>query len=254
MFFGDDFFIYHLGKYNDEVKEEDIKKDKEKFLYYKDILFDLICKTDSNSKKLEIKNNPKQMYKMIKEKLKIEEEIFFIEVGFNDFLCFWYLELDKLDENQKEELFQSKIDYDVIKNFAIKVFDKYIKDCKKILPKEIHICFEEIMFVRYAYMYGEKKININNFIHLIRDYFIIELNKEGFKRYRNENIYNDIREKIINIYPKLKDRYGMNRKLEYFLSFFSSNTDYNYKITNDILNNYYNQKNNNYIPIKQKED
>lgn len=51
---------------------------------------------------------------------------------------------------------------------------------------------------------------------------------------------------MYDIYPIIKEKYGgMNRTLEKILSFFSSDTDYNYDKTKNILDKYYNEKQNN---------
>lgn len=63
MLFGDLYF-YNLGKYNNKVYDEIIKKDKEEFLSQEKTLFKKICNTDSE--KSEMKKNQKEMYKMIK--------------------------------------------------------------------------------------------------------------------------------------------------------------------------------------------
>lgn len=63
---------------------------------------------------------------------------------------------------------------------------------------------------------------------------------------------------MIKIYPKLKEKYGMNSTLEKLLSFIFVDNDYNYEPIRNILDNYYNGNNkikeDEYINLKEKND
>jgi len=244
-------YFYNYG-YMVETSENTIKKDKDKFFEKLTDLYYCFCEPNKPPNQKE-KKTAKEMDLKIKKKIKSVKD-FIIDMGYGDFIITMGLNYEKLDKYQKEEALSLELDYDIFKNFGIKVLNKYIEDCKKLLPVEIHICFNDIMFVRYTHIESDSKITINNFIRLIRNYFILEICQSSFKDFRNEKIYNNIRESIIKIYPEIKEKYGMNRKLEYLLSFFVSDTDYNYDETNEILNKYYKRKNNNYINDKNKKE
>ena len=54
-----------------------------------------------------------------------------------------------------------------------------------------------------------------------------------------------MKKEVIEIYPELKEKYGANRTLEKnFLYLLDKYNDYNYEIMRNILDNYYNKKNN----------
>ena len=69
-----------------------------------------------------------------------------------------------------------------------------------------------------------------------------------------------MKRKVIEIYPIIKERYGINKVFEKILSYIRIDTDYNYEETKNILDNYYNKKNNNniendeLIKFKDKQD
>ena len=96
----------------------------------------------------------------------------------------------------------------------------------------------------------------SNFLKYIRDYFILNEQEKDFENFRNKDKFDNIRNNIKKIYGKLKDEYdGKNRLIErYFIRFFNDN-DYNYEETTELLDEYYNNKeNNNYQLNKQKKD
>ena len=109
-------------------------------------------------------------------------------------------------------------------------------------------------FIVYCQTYEKTKIKNNNFIKLIRDYFILDKAKKTLSNLRNQQLFDEVRMKMIEIYPILKDNYGPNKKLDLFLSYFDEDNDYNNKYLNYILNNYYEKKGNKYMPIEQKDN
>ena len=134
------------------------------------------------------------------------------------------------------------------------MFNEIIDDAKNYLPNETYICLDEKCFIVYCQTYEKTKIKNNNFIKLIRDYFILDKAKKTLSNLRNQQLFDEVRMKMIEIYPILKDNYGPNKKLDLFLSYFDEDNDYNNKYLNYILNNYYEKKGNKYMPIEQKDN
>ena len=88
-------------------------------------------------------------------------------------------------------------------------------------------------------------MNLDYFLNFIRYYFILEESKYLFEEYVPQDKFDEIKKKVINIYPKLKEKYsGRNRYLEKFLSFFEIDNDYYYAPVKKILDDYYSGKNN----------
>ena len=94
-----------------------------------------------------------------------------------------------------------------------------------------------------------------NFLSFIKDYFILDKYKEYYGYLRDNKLFNKIRDKMIDIYPILKDNYGRKNKiLDKFMRFFEEDNDYNYEFIKEILNNYDKKNKNEYIKLKQNED
>ena len=93
----------------------------------------------------------------------------------------------------------------------------------------------KIFIFFYVQITYETEFKSNNFITFIRDYYILDNTVADFKKYRNQEKYDEIRKKVFDIYPIIKERYGMNRIFDKILSFFNYNNDYNYKETKKIF-------------------
>lgn len=149
-----------------------------------------------------------------------------------------------LSQEEKDEIW--KMDF-TFKSWEIKsndLFNKYFEKAKKICPKEAQFCLEDKVFLMYIHTIGQCEFRLDNFLHFIRDYFILEKSRDYFKEYVPQDKFDEIKRKVINIYPKLKEKYsGMNRYLEKFLGFFIDN-DYYYSPVKKILDDYYSGKNN----------
>ena len=145
---------------------------------------------------------------------------------------------------------------------VLDIYDEYINTMKKIWPIELEICYEEGGFISYCHLYRKFEIQKDNFMYIIRDYFLLKKGEFIYGPYRDNNLFDKIRKKVENLYPIYKEKYGMNRYLEKILSYIDPiENDYANEFTRNILNNYYNNKNKNknenkneYIPLKQKED
>ena len=172
---------------------------------------------------------------------------------FSYFMVSFGISYDYLDKEDKEEFRKLFISYENVKKFTLNYQKKYIEKCKKDLPKEINECFGDICFVIYCHIYGNPKIDIKIFIRNIRDYFILDKEKEVFDIYRNNILFDTIRSNMIKIYPKLKKNYGMNPTIEKLLSYLDGDNDYNYELLKNILNKDLN-KEEEFIPIHEKKD
>ena len=74
--------------------------------------------------------------------------------------------------------------------------------------------------------------------------------------YRDEKKFQEIQKNIFDIYPRIIERYGSI--LYKFINYFHGDSDYEYEITKNMLNNYYNKSNkiedDKKISIKDKKD
>lgn len=186
--------------------------------------------------------------KMVKEHIQSKnkvEKLRYILMGFG-------MNYDLLSDGEKIQLVNMDLTYDNCKNFVINNFNKYICKAKKECPNEIYECFDEQGFVAYCQLSGNK-INKNNFLSLIKEYFILD-SMDIYIPYRDNEKFKKIRDKMINLYPLLKDEYGRSRGFDKFMSFFEKDNDYNNELLKNILNEYYDKKENNYINLKQDED
>ena len=147
-----------------------------------------------------------------------------------------------LSKKEKMELADMEFTFENWKKKSKILMDNFIEKSKKDCPKEIHICFDDICFPIYVQIFHHTNITTSNFLQFIRDYFLLNQYNTCFEGYRDETIFNNIRKKMIEIYPDLKKQYGMNKYLEKFLSYISEDTDYNFKFVANILNNYSKKK------------
>lgn len=240
-----------------KITKKDIETDKKFFKYYKESLYgnNLIYYDFEIAKELECYEES-NMNKYIKEKFKKEKDKSYLYDSLDRmFLNRFGISYLLFNENQKEEFINSDLTYESIKKLSYEVSKNNIKNCKKELPKEIYECFDDYCFIMVCQTEDNHKIDKNNFLLRIRDYFILDKYKNNCGSIRNEKKFEEIRKNMIDIYGQLKEKYGRNRYYEKFLSFFSNDTDYNYPETKSILNNYYKYKNyDSYLLIKQKED
>ena len=68
----------------------------------------------------------------------------------------------------------------------------------------MNICFNDECFIYFYQLFGKAKININNILNNIRDYFILETSKVVFDGYLDEKKYIKIKKDVIDIYPIIK--------------------------------------------------
>ena len=238
-----------------EYDEEQYNEDKERFYESKSSLLACLLigyPAPGDLKEEQIANMDNIIKKKLSENLKNIDshlEYFFEDFGINYGL---------LSTQVKKELLTVDYTYENCKILVQKLYNEIIDESKKYLPNEAYICLDEKCFIYYCQTYKNTKIKKNNFVELIRDYFILDKAKKTLSNYRDQQLFDEVRMKMIDIYPFLKDNYGINRKLDLFLSYFDEDNDYNNKLLKYILNNYYENKdkkaNNKYKSIKQNDN
>lgn len=256
----------------DNLSEEEILKDKDIFLERKKYLLAFLLYSLSNPLLL-TEENLSQLDNLILQKLS-EKKMFngHISTGLSMFMISFGLSYSLLSKEEKNELLKIDYSYESFKNFILKIYNNYIEKAKRNTPPFIHGFFKEKCFIVYCHLIGNTNIKENNFFKLIRDYFILEKYKNYFAKYRNESLFENIKNNIISKYPELKDKYGTNRYLDMFYSYFDSDNDYNNEFLKKKLDNYYNkeknkikkevkkkneekdQNDNEYTPLKEKID
>ena len=112
---------------------------------------------------------------------------------------------------------------------------------KNVCPQEVRFCFDDNCFIIYVQVIKKCEFRSNNFLHFIRDYFILNRNTEFLKEYKDEEKFKEIQRKVFNIYPVIREKY--TSKLYELIDFFRGECDYNFEITKNMLNNYYNKNN-----------
>ena len=165
-----------------------------------------------------------------------------------------------LTQKEKEDILDMDFTYENWEKKSIELINNFIGRIKNTCPHIVWFCFEDIYFVFHIQIVYKAEFRLNNLFKYIRDYFILDYTTYEIKKYRNPKLYNEIKKKVIDLYPIIKERYGMNKFLEKILSYFCNDTDYNFEATRKILDNYYNNKNNNnldeeeLIKLKNKKD
>jgi len=249
--------------FKEKYSTEDLLKDKELFFEAKKAFLSHILYYYSFNVNSLNKEEISQMDNLIK-KIKYENKPKFVE-GLSFFLIRFGLLYKCLSKEEKEELFILNYTYEECKKAIAKIYDNFIFNSKKNLPPQVYICFDEKCFIAYCQTICETAVvNKKNFLKLIRNYFILDEEKETYEEYRNQQLFKQIQEKMIKIYPELKNTYGINRYLDKFFSHLDPENDYNNTYIKNILDQYYNNKknlinnndvdNNEYTPLKEKSD
>ena len=233
-------YLVTFGKMKTLKKEKDFQKDLDNFVFAKKILVTnlIIGMTDYDFfPKIEIS----QIDNIIKEKLaeNSRKEIC------NAFVCFMVsfgLSFDLLSKEEKNQLLTNKdYSYENIKKIILNIYNDYIKKGKENCPSQIDICFKERCFISYCH-FNKKIIQKNNFLDLIKNYFILDKEKELYSNYRDKNLFEDIQKRITDAYPEWKDKYGINKYIDKFFSFFDKENDYNNSFLKNKMTQYYDNK------------
>ena len=236
------FYFVTFGKFG---REEHWKNDRKIFL---DKLRDLIA--DYTGNLIDYKeSSEKEIVKLLKPILRKKySSIFFISDYLDDFIARFGLSYKVLTKKEKEEVIDMDFTFENWSKKSEELYNNYVERNKKILPEKIHFCLDYRFFVMTILVDHECNFTLNNFLRKIRDYFILEKEKVLLERFMDLDEFDKIRNKVINIYPELKEKYGYNRTIDKnFLSYFDSSNDYNYEVVAKILDDYYNNKEDNNI-------
>lgn len=236
---------------------EDRKKEKEDFLNRLNTLITYLTgDLDSNKEYKEI-----EIIKPLKELLKSQENSYinFIYREFlSNFLEAMGISYYNLTPKEREEIIEMDFTYENWEKKSIELINNFIERIKKACPHFVWFCFDDIYFVFHIQITSEKQFKLNDLVNYIRTYYIFNDSAPYLKEYRDPKKYNEIQRKVFDVYPVIKERIGMNRTLEKILSYICTDTDYNYEITKNILNNYYKKnsklKDEESNKLKDKED
>ena len=243
------YILYNYGQF--KHREQNTKEEKEHFFDSKTTAITYLCLDEPDLIEKNCKEEEK-MDKVIKERIPINPQKW-IDHAMKWLVREWGISFKDLDINEKNEICKLDLTFDSFKEYAKNYHLKYRENCIKIIP-EMDICFQDIFFIYFCQLYGKAKITINNMLNNIRDYFILEKCPEYYDNYRDKEVFKNIQGKVIDLYPYIKEKYGINRYLDKFLSYLFKNNDYNNEKTKKILDLYYNKNNSEYIKIKDIED
>lgn len=157
------------------------------------------------------------------------------------------LSYNTFNNKEKEEILDMDFTFENWKIKSLELLNNYIERSKNICPRIVWFCFDDIFFVMTIRINKNSEFKLNNFIDFIRDYYIMDDGDGLWDNYRDMENFYDMQKKVIEIYPKLKEKYGKNRILEKFLSYFWEDNDYSIEKVANILDQYYNKDNNKLI-------
>ena len=225
-------------------KEKDQEKDKGYFLESLNSLFDEITNV-CDPKALEKYLSEKEIISPLKKTLEKEKNyscnsIYGLCLSY--FLQRMGLSYYTLTKKEKDEIAHMEFTYDNWKKKSSELFENFIERSKEVCPPEVWFCFNDICFIVHVQIIQQSEFKTNNFLVFIRDYFILNRNTEFLKEYRDEKKFKEIQRKVLDIYPVIREKYG---SMWYkFINYVRGDSDYDYEITRNMLNNYYNKNNN----------
>ena len=242
-----------FGRYG---RKEHWEKDKELFLTKLRELISDLTKNEKLYEKADEIEIAKKLKQILKKPKYDENERLIV------FMMYMGLSYEILTKKEKEEIKEMEFTYKNWEEKSKELLNDYYKRSLKSCPEEVHFCLKYIYFLMYVLRNYQHELTKENFLLHIRNFFILQKHKYLYEDYIDYKEFNKLRDEVIEIYPKLKEKYGYNNRFleKYFWSYFDidHDTDYNYKITTNILYNYYNKKKKNNIndeeKIKLKED
>ena len=233
-----------FGKFGPTV---DTKKEKELFL---EILIEFIYKIEGYKERRNY--NEKEIIEPVKKLLKENMKTSVDKLILSTFLFHFGLSYFILSEKEKEEILDMDYTYE---NWKIKVPELMLafkKRLQKVFPKIALFCLDDFYFIIHIGMVSVEYYRDDRFLIFIRDYYILDDPTNPLKEWRNEGRFKETQKKVFAIYPKLKEKYGLNRTVEKILSFFCYN-DYSYEKSKKLLDDYYNKNQNNKIEYDDDE-
>jgi hypothetical protein len=221
------------------------KKDKEKdqklFLeYLNGLLDDFINFLNPNAipSNLSEKELITPLKKIIKRKSSNKS---FYEMCLTSFLERMGLSYYTLTQKEKEEIIDMDFTYANWEKKSLELFESFIERSKNVCPREVWFCFDDICFIIHVETVQRCEFTSNNFLIFIRDYFIINYGTNILMEYRDEEKFKEIQRKVFEVYPIIRERNGT--LLYKFKNYFQGNSDYDFEISRNLLNNYYNKNN-----------
>lgn len=250
--------VVTFGFFKKFKNEEDLQKDKENFFCAKKKLLTLILYGDGNTSLLTEKQIS-EMDIIIKNTLDQKEENEFVKIGLYSFVYLLTINYDFFNKEEKNKILTMDITYENCKTLVSNHYENFMKEINEVLPYDVQICTKERGFLSYCRIVHPLKIQKDNYFDLIKEYYFIDWANDYYEELRDNTLYDEIRNKLADIYIQYKVQFGRNRYFDKFLSYFEKYNDYNCSILQKRLDDYYNniknEKNNNkYIPIKQKEE
>ena len=229
-------------------REEHWAKDKEIFLIkLKELIAELTKNEELYEKadEIEIAKSLKQILKNPKYDECEPLNVFMMHMG---------LSYDILSKKEKEEIKEMEFTFKNWEKKSEELYNDYLIKSLNSCPEDINFCLEYRYFLMNVLGICQSELTKDNFLPHIRNFFILEQYNYLYEKYMDYKEFNNIRNEVIEIYPKLKETYeGGNRYLEkYFWRFIDKDNDYNYEITEKILDNYYNKKKKNNINDEEK--
>ena len=111
---------------------------------------------------------------------------------------------------------------------------------------KIHICFKDKEFIDYTFKYSTATtLNMNNYLIMIRDYFILDVAKDVYDKYREKFLFDEIQKEMKREYPSLKEKYhekNIFSKIYNFLFVTGYALDKTNETMKEIFKNYNNNK------------
>ena len=222
---------------------EDRKKEKERFLEELNLLMARLKGNTFEYKKYK----EMEIIEPLKAIFKSKENSFFNFIFhqiLSNFLHIMGLSYYNLTPEEKKEIIDMDYTYENWEKKSFYLINNIFERIKKACPPLVFFCFDDIYFMFHIQICFYKQFKLSDLVTYIRQYFIFNDTASYLKEYRDPKKYNEIQKKVFNLYPVIKERIGMNKFLEKIWSYITIDTDYNYEITKNILNNYYNNKKN----------
>ena len=124
---------------------------------------------------------------------------------------------------KEKEILEMEFTYDNWKKKSEILYNNYLMKCRKNCPQKIDFCLNYSIFVTDMLSCYECELTLNNFLRFIRNFFILEKRLYCYEKFIDMEEFNNLKKKVIEMYPKLKEKYGANRALEKIFYIISMN-------------------------------
>ena len=190
------------------LSKELLIKDKNAFIKSKKCFFNYL-NSEVYSEPDYLKNkNEEEIDSMIKEKI-IKYQKKYQEFHINIYLYELGLNKDLFTEKEIDNITQIGFKYETWAKIKKKKYEEHIRNCIKKLSPKISKCFQDKGFIDYTFRYSPSatKYNMSEYAIMIRNYFILDMKKNIYEKYRNKSLFNEIKNEMKEIYPSLKEQY-----------------------------------------------